>query len=265
MTAVCQRWRERKALYRRLGDRFEPSRYDVAELSDDATARAFVQAHHYSGSYPAARFRFGLYDRSALVGVAVYSHPASDKVLTSVFPGRATDAAELGRLVLLDAVPTNAESWFVARTFELLRGRLRGVVSFSDDMPRTTADGSVVFAGHLGIVYQALNAQYRGRATARTLRLLPDGRVLSPRSLQKIRQQERGWQPVVARLQAQGAGPLDVEPAEWLRRELPRVTRPLRHPGNHRYVWGLAPAEKRRLRRMPSAPYPTRAAIEGVA
>jgi hypothetical protein len=33
------------------------------------------------------------------------------------------EAVELGRLVLLDDVPANGESWFIARAFELLRAR----------------------------------------------------------------------------------------------------------------------------------------------
>ena len=35
----------------------------------------------------------------------------------------------------------------------------------------------MVFPGHLGTIYRATNAIYTGLATARTLRLLPDGRV----------------------------------------------------------------------------------------
>jgi hypothetical protein len=46
----------------------------------------------------------------------------------AVFPMLSIDqAATLGRIVLLDEVPGNGETWFVARCFELLRaGRCRG-------------------------------------------------------------------------------------------------------------------------------------------
>src|ERR671937_3248818 len=77
--------------------------------------------HHYAGSYPAARWRFGLFRRSVLQGVAVFSHPCHDRVLTAVFPGRATDSVELGRFILLDGVPGNGESWFLGRCFAHLR------------------------------------------------------------------------------------------------------------------------------------------------
>ena len=67
----------------------------------------------------------------------------------------------------------------------LARARgIAGVVSFSDPLARRTAAGDVVFGGHVGTIYQAHNAAYLGRGTARTLRLLPDGAVLSARALQ---------------------------------------------------------------------------------
>lgn len=40
----------------------------------------------------------------------------------------------------------------------------------------------------------------------------------------------------------------------WLTVQLSRVTRPLKHPGNHRYLFGLTSAVKRRL--PASLPYP---------
>jgi hypothetical protein len=128
-----QRWAERKASYRRPDEAIRTSEYDVAEIADDTTAREFILTHHYSGTFPAARFRAGLYRRGDLVGVAVFSHPCSDRVLTNVFPVRATHAVELGRFVLLDEVPGNGETWFLTHSFDILRSHeIAGVVSFSD-------------------------------------------------------------------------------------------------------------------------------------
>jgi hypothetical protein len=218
----------------------DPSAYEVAVLADDAPAKAFVVAHHYSGTYPAARFRFGLYRRGgALVGVAVFSHPVSDAVLTGVFHRPATDAVELGRFVLLDDVPGNGETWFLARCFAHLRRAVVGVVSFADPVPRATLAGVTVTPGHVGTIYQAFNGVYLGRGRAATLRLLPDGRVLAPRALSKIRNCERGWRHAVARLEQYGAAPLVGDPRTWLATWLPRLTRVLRHPGNHKYAWAL--------------------------
>jgi hypothetical protein len=44
---------------------------------------------------------------------------------------------------------------------------VRGVVSFSDPVPRRTAAGDLVFPGHIGTIYQASNAGYLGRTTPR--------------------------------------------------------------------------------------------------
>src|SRR5215471_14601724 len=127
-----QRWRNRRDLYRPAGEVICPSDYEVAAIADDTTAKAFVTRHHYSTRYVAARERVGLYRHGALVGVAVFSHPVRNAVLTNVFPGNARESVELGRFVLLDDVPGNGETWFLARCFELLRREgYRGVVSFS--------------------------------------------------------------------------------------------------------------------------------------
>lgn len=71
ITSVTQRWRDQRGSYRPAGEVIRPAEFEVAAIADDATAKAFVTRHHYSRRYPAARFRFGLYRRSELVGVAV--------------------------------------------------------------------------------------------------------------------------------------------------------------------------------------------------
>lgn len=252
-----QRWRNGRDRYRPADETINPAVYDVADLESDAIAKAFVLAHHYSGTYPAARFRFGLYRGEQLAGVAVFSHPCSDRVLTSVFEGPALASVELGRFVLLDDVPGNGETWFLARCFEQLRARgIRGVVSFSDPFPRVTAAGVRVFPGHVGTIYQAHNGRYLGRGTARSLRLLADGQAVSARALQKIRTGDRGWRYAAEQLERAGARPApeDLEArGAWLRDQLPRVTRIVRHPGNHRYAW---PLNRRQRIALEARPYP---------
>lgn len=66
IVSAVQRWRSRRDTYRPAGERIDPVSYDVAAIPDDATARAFVCSHHYSGSYPAARVRAGRADPGAL-------------------------------------------------------------------------------------------------------------------------------------------------------------------------------------------------------
>src|SRR5262245_59840194 len=139
---AAQRWRARRASYRPAGEPIDAHAYEVACIADDTTAKRYVLEHHYSASYPAARFRVGLYRRAQLVGVAVFSHPCNDQVL-AVLPTERLEAVELGRFVLDQDVPANGETWFLAAAFALLRHEgIRGVVSFSDPMPRARLDGT---------------------------------------------------------------------------------------------------------------------------
>lgn len=246
ISSTCQRWSFGRCRWRPAREGFEPRRYEVAPIADDRTARRFVEAHHYAGTYPAARRRFGLLAlgaRDPLVGVAVFSVPMHPAVLR---PWRSDDACELGRLVLLDQVPGNAESWFVARCFDALRAEgFAGVVSYSDPVRRVALDGRVVLPGHVGIVYQALGAVYTGRGRSQTLRLLPDGSVLSARAVAKIRSGERGWRYAVEQLVAAGApDPGGRDLRTWLAEVLPGLVRALPHAGCHRYAWGLTVAAR---------------------
>lgn len=255
---LCQRWRGGRDSYRPAGEPIDPRRYEVAVIPDDTTARSFVEAHHYSASYPAARYRFGLHRAGGLVGVAVFSNPMNEGVFRPL-PAQAP-AVELGRFVLLDQEPANSETWFLGRCFDQLRRLgLEGCVAFSDPAQRTNAAGALVFGGHLGTIYQAHNATYCGRGTPRTLRLLPSGQVLSERALSKLRRLDRGWRYAAGQLEAFGAEPFDGrDPAAWIARWLPLLTRRQRHPGNHKYAWPLDRAVRRAL--PASLPYPKRLA-----
>ena len=251
-----QRWRDHQSSSRPAGEPIRTADYEVACIDDDTTAKSFVVTHHYSSTYPAARERFGLYRHGALVGVAIFSQPSNNATL-AIFPGAPIESYELGRFVLLDDVPGNGETWFLARCFEQLRalGAL-GVVSFSDPFPRATEDGRRVFPGHVGTIYQASNAVYLGRARAEKLLLLPDATTLHRRTLAKIVAREKGSRYAAEKLVAHGASPLgdDDDPRAWLDTWLPKLTRSVQHPGNHKYAWILQRRHRRAL--SASLPYP---------
>lgn len=258
---LCQRWRAGSHTWAPAdAGGFQAGRYTVRAI-DAATARAFVLAHHYSRSYPADRLRFGMFEGSHLVGVAVLGQPMHDQVTGKAFPtlGR-MGAAELSRFVLLDRVPANAETWFLARVFRLAAGEgLRGVIAFSDPMPRRTAAGELLMPGHLGHIYRAgagATGRYTGRGTPRTLTLLPDGRVFSARTRAKITAYDRGGPAAVRELVELGApAPVDahgctgwaalggMDPrgrGAWLADALAAVgARNVRHRGNHRFAWSI--------------------------
>lgn len=234
----CQRWRAHRDTYRPAGEPIRTRDYEVAPIPTDREARAFVEAHHYEHSFPAARLRVGLYRASKLVGVAVLSQPASQAALTAALPG--FDAGvELGRFVLLDDVPANGESWFLARVFELARERFDGMVAHSDPVPRRDRSGRAFFAGHVGTIYQATNATYCGRTRARTRRVFLDGSILSARVISKLRARESGWRYGVELLISHGAPPPSGDWRAWVRSAVAAATTTTRHPGCHRYVWAL--------------------------
>lgn len=276
----CQRWTDRRPAWQHPhAARFDPARFDVVPLPE-TVARPFVERHHYAASWPVTRLAYGLvtadplpgtvpHDNGHLAGVAALSVPMSRPVLTNVFPTLEpyTESLELGRFVLVDAVPANGESWLLARVFTLAAADgVRGLVSFSDPMPRTRRlpSGAVetVTPGHVGLIYQATNAVALGRSTPRTLTYLPSrGLVLSDRSLSKLRNGEPGGDAVERRMVGMGASPRPsgTSPARWLPTALDDLgaTR-VRHPGNYRYAWPLGTRSQRRATppQGPRTPYP---------
>jgi len=152
---VSKRWRDRAERWVAPGALFDPSRYGV-----DAVRRRdyapFVATHHYSGSCTQGAWAYGLYRATArdvgLVGVAVFNRSTSERVLPSHTGFDAAEGTELGRLVLLDDVPYNGESFFLARALRLLRAEapgLRVVVSFADPMERRDpVSGALCKAAH---------------------------------------------------------------------------------------------------------------------
>lgn len=260
----CQRWNNRLDSWQHADDdSFRPWCYQVVPL-DVTTARDFTTTHHYSRAWPAAQLRLGLIEHGEhLVGTCVLGVPMREEVLTGPFPAFEPyrQSMEMQRLVLLDRVPANAESWFVARVFRHAASLgVRGVVAFSDPMPRRVGE-RLVKRGHLGVVYMATGGIYTGVGTARTVRMLPDGTVLPARTLAKITGGERGGDAAIARLVDMGAPPKpDRMPGrKWLPEALAAIgVRKVPHPGNHRYAWSIGPRWSRRAYpvALPALPYP---------
>jgi hypothetical protein len=251
---INQRWRHRRESYRPAGEPIVTKEYEISETRSDRLVRPFVEMHHYLQSCPPARFRFCLYRGEELVGVAVFAHPTKDLTITGTFGCSATDGVELSRLVLLDTVPGNGESFFVGACFRQLRKHLAGVVSFSDPIPRRTAEGILIKPGHCGTVYQALNGRFVGLSSARTLRLLPDGTVLSDRTIQKLRAGEPGTKRIRETLASLGVSLPSGAVGSELSSLLDQHTRSFRHTGNYKYAWPFHRSAERHL--PPSLPYP---------
>lgn len=202
---ATQRWRDGKSKFIPIREVINPRELEVAEISE-AAAREMIIKNHYSHSFPASRVRFGLFQKGEFVGAAVFSHPVNNRTITNVFGcEKASDGLELGRFLLLDSVEFNAESWFLSRCREILRKDYVGVVMFSDDQCRRTAQGEITFRGHYGTIYKSTGSAYLGRGTARTLRILPDGTTFNDRTISKIRAAESGWRYAAEILERFGA------------------------------------------------------------
>jgi len=252
----CQRWSGRRASYRPAGEPFEPNRYGV-EVIDFALAKAYVHENHYSGSMPASRLQVGLFQkespfhRSGLVGVAVLSVPVQEQAIPAWLDGlNPRLGVEIGRLVLADAVPANGESWFLGRTFKVMRKMLPevvGVLSYCDPLERRNAVGEIVKRGHTGVIYQAFNGKYVGRSSARRMVLARDGRCISERALSKIRLEEQGAGYAIRQLCDMGAPA--PKPFESGRAYVDRAIEEgsfqrVRHPGNLCFRWFVKPRKR---------------------
>lgn len=274
---LCQRWEDRTPSWRHASEGgFRSRAYAVVEL-DHRPAVDFVTRHHYSGAYSSAVLRYGLLERSTgdLVGVCVFGNGMTPAVLRNPFPHLEAhrQALELSRLILLDRVPANAESWFVGQALRrAAEANVRGVVMYSDPNERITPAGQLM-PGHLGIVYQALNFRYVGVSKARYEDHLPDGTVLPERAASKVRGLEQGAGGTVRRLVQLGAahpGDLramtDVQRSAWLEAALNDVgASRVKRDGKHRY---LAVCGSKRQRRntwdavpLEAKPYPKRRAL----
>lgn len=246
----CQRWNRRRSSYRPAGEPFDPSHASVQPIEESA-AKEYVVSMHYSGTYPAARFRAGVFikmpfQRERLAGVGVFSVPMNQRVIPAYFAGLAAEEGiELGRFVLDDSLPGNAESWCLARMQRLLREALpevRGVLAYCDPVERRNEAGEVIKRGHIGTIYKATNAAYRGRSAGRVLWLAPSGECLPDRMLSKVRQGEQGEAYAMQRLAGLGAPrrALREKGAEYVQRLKRDWLRPLRHPGNLAFTWQLS-------------------------
>ncbi len=263
-----QRWRNRRSRFIDNDTTIDPKRYGVDVIHCYRQAKPFVIEHHYSGTFPATRLSCGLFRNgpagtSQLVGVCAFSVPVNNASV-SLHTGLndPTNGVDLGRLVLLDDVEANGESWFVSRAFSLLRQvkpGIQSVIAYSDPMPRYGQDGTILMPGHCGLVYQALSARFRGCSKARVLTLLPTGHVLSPRAVSKIRAQETGAAYAERQLMDAGAPPrgLGERPDDWLYRldRLGFFAR-VKHPGNLVYTFALTKAARLAGRSLPSSPFP---------
>jgi hypothetical protein len=150
-----------------------PDTYKVEKI-DHHQGTKFIKEHHYSRGSHKNPTCWGLFDDEELIGVIAFAAPASENLRYSVFgKEHAKTVTELHRLVLLDRVPPNTESWFIVRGLKALKEaqpHLKAVISFADPT-----------VGHAGTIYKATNAIYTGTTGKRTFYVDEIGRLRAPR------------------------------------------------------------------------------------
>lgn len=152
--------------------------YSVARIGSKL-GRDFIIEHHYTHGCHNGPMCWGMFNPSGeLIGVCAFATPSSEAVRASVFgPDFKSSVTELHRLVILDNTPKNAESWFVSRA-------LSGLVDYK---PQYGGGAVLSFAdpaeGHVGTIYQALNALFCGSGGGATFYRDPaTGKLHHPRN-----------------------------------------------------------------------------------
>lgn len=127
--------------------------YIVKQIKN-TIANNWQKERHYLKRKCSTVFSFGLFDESELIGVCIYGKPASPALCKGIAgKEESSRVIELTRLFIEDITPKNTESWFVSRTFKLLK-------QITDkDIIVSYADTSI---GHKGTVYKALSFIYTG-------------------------------------------------------------------------------------------------------
>ena len=117
-----------------------------------------------------------------------------------------------------------------------------GVLAYCDPVERRDETGLLLERGHVGAIYKATNATFRGVSSLRTLWLSPGGASFTERLLSKVRLSETGERYALERLATLGAPQRHAHEsggAYLARLKSSAWLRPTRHPGNLAFTWQL--------------------------
>lgn len=240
-----QRWRERRAVFLQKQIFFNPRRHEVEKIPIKLAADWIIK-NHYLGSFPSATVCYGIFRSGELAGVAVLGTAQHKNTIPNVFGlAHSKDCLLLQRFALEDALEFNAESYFLARVrAKLKREGFCGILTMSDETPKTDVLGNVIFPGHIGTIFKSDNAVYLGRTSKSDEYLFPDGIVLSNRSFSKLVNDESGWSYMAQKFESYGASKCPQaasEKREWGFYWRGQLTRKQRNSGKLRYAWSLHP------------------------
>ena len=130
-------------------------KYKIKEIGNKEARDIVINNHYLHRARPATN-SFGLFEGDELIGVILYSSPASPNVCRGICgEEEIKNVLELSRLWIKDDSMKNAESFLIANTIKLLKHDI--IISYSEPEHN-----------HRGIVYQASNFIYVGLSAIRT-------------------------------------------------------------------------------------------------
>jgi|TARA_B100001094_G_scaffold262060_1_gene263089 hypothetical protein len=143
----------------------------------------FIEKHHYSHNVNGVQslYHYGLFTEGnfglpKMIGAMMYAHPSMPATAAKYNPINPDKCLELRRLVCIDDTPKNTESYFIGKTFKLLKQTTdkEVIVSFADQ-----------HHGHTGVIYKATNFDYLGETKPGRI-LMVDGKEMHSRSLNQL-------------------------------------------------------------------------------
>ena len=155
----------------------------TVELIPRKSLVGFIEKHHYSHNVNGVQslYHYGLYREGnfgipKMIGAMMYAHPSMPATAAKYNPINPDKCLELRRLVCIDDTPKNTESYFIGRTFKLLKQTtdMEVIVSFADQ-----------HHGHTGVIYKASNFDYLGETSGGRI-LMVDGKEMHSRSLNQL-------------------------------------------------------------------------------
>jgi len=130
-------------------------KYKIKEISNEEGREIVLEKHYLHRARPAS-YSFGLFEGNELIGVILYSVPASPTVCKGVCgEDEQHSVMELSRLWIKDDSLKNAESFLIANTIKRVKEDI--IISYSEPQHN-----------HRGVVYQATNFIYCGLSAKRT-------------------------------------------------------------------------------------------------
>ena len=130
-------------------------KYEIRKITNEEGLHIILENHYLHRARPAS-YSFGLFENNELIGVILYSVPASPTVSAGICgKEERNNVMELARLWIKDDSLKNAESYLIANTIKQVKEDI--IISYSEPQHN-----------HRGVVYQATNFIYIGLSAKRT-------------------------------------------------------------------------------------------------